>query len=449
MKPKGEHPMATPDKRMIRRVVFASIVGSAIEWYDYFLYGVMAGIVFNKLYFASKDPVMATIWSYAVFWVGTLSRPFGAIIFGHFGDRIGRKSMLVLTLIIMGVATFCIGLVPTYAQIGGWATAILVLLRLGQGLGLGGEWGGAVLMTFEYASPLKRGLYASLPQIGLAIGLMLSTGIVALLSQVLTNVQFLAWGWRLAFLLSAILVCVGIWIRLNVMETPEFQVVKESKTESTVPFRDMWRGGGLGSVVAGLGVRYIEGVFFGTFAVFSIAYLTNTIKIPRTEAVSAVMVSAILMAVFIPLFGYLADRVGKAKLYAYASLITGFSAFPAFWLINYSAGNRVVIWLSIVIPLGIFWSAVFGPEAGLLAELFDTKVRYTGLSFTYQLSVPFMGGITPLVNTVLLNKFSGYTGVCLYCTIVGVLSALAALWIYFRQLRRQQQIALVAGTPKG
>src|ERR1700750_1119440 len=224
---------------LLKRVVFASLIGATVEWYDFFLYGVVAGIVFNQLYFPSGDPVVSTLLAYTTFAVGFVTRPLGGVIFGHFGDRIGRKSMLVLTLMIMGVATFLIGLVPTYAQIGVWAPILLLALRILQGIGLGGEWGGAVLMTYEYAPPEKRGFYASLPQIGLAIGLCLASGVVALLSYSLTNEQFLAWGWRLAFVLSFVLVLIGLYIRLNIMETPEFARLKESREEVKIPFATM------------------------------------------------------------------------------------------------------------------------------------------------------------------------------------------------------------------
>ncbi len=424
------------DKTMIRRVMLASLVGSTIEWYDWFLYGTMAGIVFNKIYFSTADPMMATMLAYITFWMGFLSRPLGAIIFGHFGDRIGRKNVLVITLLIMGAGTVAIGLIPTYAQIGNWAPILLVFMRLTQGLGIGGEWGGSVLLTFEYASPLQRGFFASVPQIGLAIGLCLSTGVITLLSRSLSDAQFLSWGWRIAFYISVILILAGLWIRLRITETPEFLALKEHKDVSTLPFRDMWRNKGTVSVVVGLGIRYVEGVLFSTFAIFSIAYLTNTIKMPRTEALAIVTVAAVVMCFFIPVFGYLADRMSKAKLYFYASLITGCSAFPAFWLMSH--GNQFVIWMSIIIPLGVFWAAIFGPEASILAELFDTRVRYTGLSLTYQLSTAFAGGITPFVNMFLLSKFNATTAISIYCLFAGIVSALSALWILSRQAKRQR-----------
>ena len=419
----------SPDEKTIRRVVVSALVGASIEWYDFFLYGVVAGIVFNKLYFPAGDPVVATLLAYTTFAVGFVTRPLGGVIFGHFGDRIGRKSMLIITLMIMGIATFLIGLVPTYAQIGIGAPLLLLLLRVLQGIGLGGEWGGAVLMAYEYAPKDKRGFYASLPQIGLAIGLCLASGAVALLSSLLTDEQFLAWGWRIAFLLSGAMVGVGLYIRLKVQETPEFEALKARNAEARIPFMDMLRRYP-GNVLKGMGARYIDGVFFNIFGVFSIAYLTNTIKITRTEALLGVMASALVMIVTIPFFGRLSDRIGRPKVYMWGSLITALASFPAFWLMTHSGGNVMLIWLSIIIPFGILYASIYGPEAALFCDLFDAKVRYTGISFVYQFSGIFASGITPIVATALLKSGGGEPWqICMYVVFAGVVSALCAFWI--------------------
>ena len=274
------------ERLQLRRVVVASMIGATIEWYDFFLYGVVAGTVFNKLFFPASDPLVSTLLAYATFAVGFLARPLGGVIFGHFGDRLGRKNMLVMTLMIMGVATFLIGLLPTYQEIGVLAPILMLMLRVLQGIGLGGEWGGAVLMTYEYAEPGRRGLYASLPQIGLSIGLCLASGVVALFSYVLDDAQFLAWGWRVAFVLSVILVAIGIYIRLRIFETPEFAALKEKQGEARTPFLDMIKEYPA-NILAGMGARYIDGVFFNIFAVFMIGYLVNTLNIARTDACSA------------------------------------------------------------------------------------------------------------------------------------------------------------------
>ncbi|MDQ6628715.1 MAG: MHS family MFS transporter [Pseudomonadota bacterium] len=416
-------------EKAIRRVVTSALVGATIEWYDFFLYGVVAGIVFNKLYFPPGDPVVATLLAYTTFAVGFVTRPLGGLIFGHFGDKIGRKSMLILTLMIMGVATFLIGLVPTYGQIGIAAPLLLLLLRVFQGIGLGGEWGGAVLMAYEYAPKEKRGFYASLPQIGLAIGLCMASGVVALLSSVLTDQQFLAWGWRIAFLISAIMVGVGLYIRLNIEETPEFAAVKARNEALRMPFADLLKRYP-GNVLKGMGARYIDGVFFNVFAVFSIGYLTSTIKITRTQALLGVMASALVMIFTIPFFGRLSDRIGRPKVYMWGSLVTAAAAFPAFWMITHSGGNVMLIWLAIVIPFGIFYAAIYGPEAALFCDLFDAKVRYTGISFVYQFSGIFASGITPIVATALLKSGGGEPWqLCAYVLFAGVVSALSAALI--------------------
>ena len=420
-----------PDERAIRRVVISALVGASIEWYDFFLYGVVAGIVFNKLYFPGSDPVVATLLAYTTFAVGFVTRPLGGVIFGHFGDKIGRKSMLVITLMIMGVATFLIGLVPTYAQIGIAAPLLLLLLRVLQGIGLGGEWGGAVLMAYEYAPKEKRGFYASLPQIGLAIGLCMASGVVALLSSLLTDAQFMAWGWRIAFLLSGVMVIVGMYIRLTIQETPEFAAVKARNAELRIPFFDMIKRYP-GNVLKGMGARYIDGVFFNVFGVFSINYLTNTIKISRTDALLGVMAAAVVMCFTIPFFGRLSDRIGRPKVYMWGAIITALSAFPGFWLMTHAGGSTLTIWLAIIVPLGILYASVYGPEAALFCDLFDAKVRYTGISFVYQFSGIFASGITPIIATALIKSGNGEPWqLCMYVLFAGLVSAFCA-WLIGR-----------------
>jgi len=439
--------MAKSEKSMIRRVVTASLIGATIEWYDFFLYGVIAGLVFNKQYFPSGDPMISTMLAYATFAVGFITRPLGGVIFGHFGDKLGRKNMLIMTLMIMGVSTVLIGLVPTYTQIGVWAPISLLLLRIFHGIGLGGEWGGAVLMTYEYSPIHLRGLYGSLPQIGLAIGLCLASGVVALLSSFLTDAQFMAWGWRVAFLLSILLVAVGLWIRLNVMETPEFQKVKDENTAVEIPIAEVFKDH-MGNVMAGMGARYIDGVFFNIFGVWIISYLTETIKITRTDALTGVMASALVMCLFIPLFGYLSDRVGRSKVYLWGSLITGFSSFPAFWMINNSGGSTTTIWLAIVIPFGIFYASVYGPEAALFCELFPARVRYTGISFVYQFSGIFASGLTPIIATAIYKLSGGSSDMIAgYVAFAGIVSAVSAYWIRSR-LSKQGHVQEMAASKK-
>ena len=411
----------------VRRVVFASLIGATIEWYDFFLYGVVAGIVFNKLFFPAGDAFVGTMLAYATFAVGFLARPLGGIIFGHFGDKIGRKSMLVMTLMIMGVATVLIGLLPTYEQIGIAAPLLLLFLRIMQGIGLGGEWGGAVLMAYEYAPPEKRGFYASIPQIGLAIGLAMASGLIGLMSKLLTDAQFLAWGWRVGFIASIGLVAVGLYIRMTILETPEFRQVKASQSEVKIPFFDMIRRYPK-NVMLGMGARYIDGVFFNIFAVFSIGYMANIVKIPRTEALWAVAIAALVMAFFIPVFGALSDKIGRPKTYAIGSFLLALCAFPGFMAFN--TGDITTIYVTLIITFGIIYAMCYGPEAALFADLFDAKVRYTGISFVYQFSGIFASGITPLIATYLFeinNKQPWY--ICAYVVFAALVSMVCSILI--------------------
>lgn len=425
------------DKKMLNRVVGASLVGATIEWYDFFLYGVVAGIVFNKLYFPSDDPVVGTMLAYGTFAVGFLSRPLGGVIFGHFGDKLGRKSMLVLTLMIMGFATVFIGLVPTYDSIGIWAPILLLILRIAQGLGLGGEWGGAVLMAYEYAPKEKKGLYASIPQVGLALGLCLASGVIGALSYFLTDEQFMSWGWRIAFIISFVLVFLGLYIRTRVTESPEFEKAKKQEAPVKIPLKEAITRSP-GNILAGMGARYIDGVFFNIFGVFSIVYLTGTESVGREialvanreDALMGVMWASMVMIIFIPLFSWLSDVIGRTKVYFWGSIITGLSAFAGFAAMNMSGGNILLIYLAIIIPFGVFYASVYGPEAALFVELFDVEVRYSGISFVYQFSGIFASGITPMIATWLLYKGDGSPWlVCAYVMFAAVISAYSATWI--------------------
>ncbi|TWA49579.1 metabolite-proton symporter [Sinorhizobium medicae] len=387
----------------VRRVVFASLIGATIEWYDFFLYGVIAGIVFNQLYFPSHDPLVSMVLAYATFAVGFVARPLGGIVFGHFGDKLGRKQMLILTILIMGVATVLIGVLPTYEQIGVAAPILLLILRIAQGIGIGGEWGGAVLMAYEFAPEDKRGYYASIPQIGLAIGLCLSSGVVALLS-LLPEAAFMSWGWRTAFIGSVVLIVVGLYIRLKVAETPDFASVKEERQELKIPFVELIRTYPR-NILLGMGARYIDGVFFNVFAVFSIVYLSKHVQVDRTTALWLVCLSALVMVVTIPLFGKLSDRWGRPKTYAIGSLLLALVTFPAFMLMG--SGSLPLIALALIVPFGIIYAMCYGPEAALFSDLFDVKVRYTGISFVYQFSGIFASGITPIIATFLISYGDG------------------------------------------
>ena len=416
---------AVSAEKAVRTVALASLIGTTVEWYDFFLYGTLTGLVFNKLFFPSGDAFVATALAYTVYAVGFATRPLGGILFGHFGDRLGRKPLLIVTLTIMGVSTFLIGLVPTYDSIGMAAPLILLFLRLLQGIGLGGEWGGAVLMAFEYAPRDKRGQFAAYPQIGLAVGLCLSTGVVALLSSTLTDAQFMAWGWRLAFMLSLVLVAVGMFIRLRVLETPEFARIKDSQHVAHVPLSEIARDYRR-NVLLGWGARYIDGVVFNVYAVFAISYLVGTLHFPKTPILLAITLAALVLIVTIPYASKLSDRVGRRRVFGWGALACGVSSIPALAVMHFSTS---VWWVSlaVILPLGVVYAFVYGPEASMFCELFDTRVRYTGISVVYQVSGIVSSSITPLVAATLL-EYGGHKPwwIAAYVLTVGCLSAACA-----------------------
>lgn len=430
----------------IRKVAFASAIGCTIEWYDFFLYNTFAALIFNKLFFPSFDPLIGTMLAYTTALVGFIARPVAGVIFGHFGDRIGRKKMLILTLLIMGVGTFLIGLLPTYDTIGVWAPILLLLLRIAQGFGVGGEWGGAVLMAVEHSPKGRRGFYGSWPQMGVPAGLALATGTVALLAA-LPGDALLAGAWRIAFLVSVILVAVGVYIRLKIMETPAFLRVQQTQTVARVPFMDLLRNQ-TREVVLGMGCRYIEGVVFNIYGVFVITYLVVSLKVPRATALLDVMLAALVMLFFIPMFGKLSDRLGRRKVFAWGALLSGLAGFPAFWLMSTGAPSPVLIAIAIVVPFGLIYAAVYGPEAALFSELFDTRVRYSGISFVYQFSGIFASGLTPIIATALLRQGDGQPWlVAGYMLIVGLISTASVLML--KESRHADLAAPIGGFARG
>ena len=404
----------------IGTIALASAIGTTIEWYDFFLFGVVTPLVFNKLFFPNYDPLVGTLLAYTTFFVGFVSRPIGGILFGHYGDRIGRKTVLVLTILIMGIATFLVGLLPTYASVGIWAPVMLLFLRIFQGIGIGGEWGGAVLMAVEHSPTGRRGFYGSWPQIGVPAGLLLSSGMVYLLSFLSEN-DFFTWGWRIAFLISAILVAVGLYIRLKIMETPAFTLVQETNKVVHVPFLELWRTHGKNTLL-GLGARYIEGVTFNIFGVFVVGYLAGTLGLPRQTALSGVMIASAIMIVMLPVYGNLSDRIGRRRMFGVAGLLIGILSFPAFWLMQ--TKDPLLIWIAIAVPFAIVYPAVYGPQAALFSELFDTRVRYTGISFVYQFSGIYASGLTPIIATALLPMGNNKPWlICAYILLVSIISA--------------------------
>jgi metabolite-proton symporter len=404
-----------------RRVIVASLVGTSLEWYDFFLYGTASALVFNKLFFPNFDPVVGTLLAFATYAVGFVARPLGGIVFGHFGDRVGRKQVLVVTLLIMGISTFLIGLLPTYASIGVAAPILLVALRFAQGLGLGGEWGGAVLMSLEHGAPERRGLNASWPQVGVPVGNLLAAGVLALLNLVLSEQAFLSWGWRVAFLLSGVLVLVGLWVRMTIAESPLFAEVEQSGAKARLPLLEVLSQHPKELLIA-MGARIGTDVAFYTFTLYILTFITANLGLPRGVGLNAVLIGSACQLALIPLFGSLSDRLGRRPVYAAGAIASALWAFAFFPLL--STRSTVVIVLATIVALATH-AAMYGPQAAFIAELFSTKLRYSGASMGYQIAGVLGGGIAPLVSIALARSFGTPFAVSAYVLAMIVLTLVA------------------------
>ena len=407
----------------VRRVVIASLVGTSLEWYDFFIYGTAAALVFNRLFFPSFEPLVGTLLAFTTYAVGFVARPLGGIVFGHYGDKLGRKNVLVVTLLLMGIATFLIGVMPTYDTIGVWAPILLVVLRFLQGLGLGGEWGGAVLMTLESGDPSRRGLNASWPQVGVPIGLLLANGILSLMGAVTSDAAFLSWGWRVPFLLSGLLVVVGLWIRLTIAESPLFREVEQTETKAAAPIMEVLRRYPK-QVLLAVGARVGVDVAFYTFVLFITAYVFTYLELPRNYALNAVLIAAAIQVFAIPFFGGLSDRFGRRPLYLAGAIGAGVWVFVFFALLD--TGQFVWIVLAAAVAL-IFHAAMYGPQAAFIAEMFPTKVRYTGASMGYQLAGIVGGALAPIISVALLDRFGTSVAVSVYVVAMIVITVTCVL----------------------
>ncbi|MEK4013450.1 MFS transporter [Peribacillus sp. FSL M8-0224] len=412
------------EKKQMRRILVASLVGSSIEWFDYFLYGTVSALVFNQLFFVNEDPTIGLLLSYASFALAFFIRPFGGVIFSHIGDRIGRKKTLVLTLSLMGVATFGMGLLPTYQAVGIWAPILLITLRLVQGLGIGGEWGGALLLAVEYAPAEKRGLFGAIPQMGVTIGMLLGTVALSIMTLLPEN-AFMTWGWRIPFIFSALLVFFGLWIRKGIDETPSFKKVKESGEVPKLPIvetlKNYWR-----EVLIAVGAKVVETAPFYIFSTFVVSYATANLGFSRTATLTAVMIATIITTILIPIMGNLSDKIGRKKLFIGGTIGMALFAFPYFWLLEQKSVLLLIV--ATVIGLGVIWAPITAVLGTMFSEIFDAKIRYTGITLGYQIGAALAGGTAPLVATALLNRFNNsYVPVALYIIFASVLS-LAAIW---------------------
>lgn len=425
-----------------RRVMMASAVGSALEWYDFFIYGTAAALVFGDLFFPKLDPTTALLASFATFGVGFFARPFGGIVFGHLGDRLGRKPVLVITLMLVGVGTFLIGLLPTYDQVGLWAPVMLVVLRLVQGFGAGAEYGGAVILAVEHAPPGKRGLFGSFAAIGVNIGLLLATGVFAVVSA-LPKEDFMAWGWRIPFLLSVVLIVVGFYIRSRVSETPVFSEIAAKSKAARSPVKDAFVKHPREFLVV-IGARLAENGLGYLFPVFTLSYMTKQLGLERSMVLNGIMVAYAISLFTVPMFSALSDRVGRRTVYGGAALFSAAFAYPFFLMVG--TGSQPMVWLALILAISVGVSGMFGPQAAYFAEMFGAKLRYSGFASARELGSLLAGGPAPFLATLLLSWGMGEPWyVAAYMVALALLTAVA---IYYGPETHRSDIAASKDDPR-
>jgi metabolite-proton symporter len=402
----------------------ASLIGTTIEWYDFFLYGSAAALVFNKLFFPEFDPLTGTLLAFATYALGFVARPVGGVVFGHFGDRIGRKRLLMLSLILMGVATIFIGLLPTYAQVGIWAPIGLIALRLVQGFAVGGEWGGAVLMAAEHGDAARRGFWASWPQAGVPAGNLLAAAVLAIMAALQTEEDFLDWGWRVPFILSALLVVVGWYIRNRVAESPMFEAEFDAaEAPARVPAIEVLRERPK-ALVLGAGLRVGENISYYILTVFSLTFLVDVSKESRSLALNALLIGAAVQFFAIPLFAALSDRIGRRPVYAFGAFGLAAWSFVMFGLLG--SGDNASIISALVVGL-VLHGAMYGPQAAFITELFPTRIRYSGVSLAYQLTSIVAGSLAPIIALWLYKDYGSAMPVAIYVGAACVISGISAL----------------------
>lgn len=432
----------TPRRSLIEAIT-ASTIGTTIEWYDFFLYGFAAALVFPKVFFPDADPFNAQIYAFSTFTVGFIARPFGGIVFGYMGDRLGRKAALVTTLLLMGISTLLVGFLPTYADIGMAAPILLTLLRFLQGLGVGGEWGGAVLMALEYGHKGRRGWYASWPQVGVPLGLIASAGAIAICHSSLPTEEFESWGWRIPFYFSGLLIVVGLIIRLRILETPLFDELRQQKQLAEAPLRETirkhWR-----DILLAAGTRMAENACFYLFTVWVLSYGEKSLHMTKSLMLRAVCIAAAIELFTMPLYGWLSDHLTRRHTYMAGCIFLILFAFPFFALLN----TRDPLWITIAIVFALNGghAVLYSVQASMIPELFGTRVRCTGASVGYQLGAPLAGGIAPIIAAFLVKGFPNeYWPLAIYVILLAMVSLIC---VYYLAETSKRDLSADACPPK-
>lgn len=419
------NPRAIAPERSIRKVALIALAGSTIEWYDFFIYATAAALVFNQLFFPSFLPLAGTLLAFSTFAVGFLIRPLGALVFGHFGDKFGRKPALVTAMLMMGIATTAIGLLPSYETVGVLAPIMLVTLRLIQGLALGGQWGGAVLLVTESAPSNKRGFYGSFAQLGVPVALILSNLLFLFITVALPTEAFAAWGWRIPFLLSVFLIGVGLYLQVRIEDTPAMRKVHEAHTEARAPVMDLLRTH-FKAIALAAGATIINGASYYILAIYMLAYGTGVLQLPRSTILTGVLLSSVASAIAILAFAALSDKIGRRKVFLSGAALMALWAFPLFWLVD----TKSAILISVALVVGqVFFSMTYGPAAALFSEMFGTRVRYSGISVGYQIGSVLGGAFAPIIATSLYAAFGTSAAVSVYLAAMAIISFVSVLLV--------------------
>ncbi|KAA9161335.1 MHS family MFS transporter [Amycolatopsis acidicola] len=434
------------DRAAARRVAIASALGTTVEYYDFTLYATTAALVFNKIFFPSVSSAVGALASFSTFFVGYLARPLGGVLFGHFGDRLGRKAMLVTTLLIMGLGTVLIGVLPSYGSIGIAAPILLVVIRLLQGVGMGGEYGGGVLMAMEFAPRNRQGFYTSLVHIGTPAGVLIPVGVVSILDTVMTDAQFESWGWRIPFLLSAVLIAVGLYLRLKISESPEFRRFRAEADSHKVPVAAVAKHH-LRDVLASIVAKIAESGLFNVYYVVALSYATTQLHMAKTPVLLGILIACALECLTLPYFGRLSDRIGRRRLYIAGALFQLVLAVPFFLLMD--TRNPVLITVAMSLGLAVGHGAMYGAQAALFANLYPVDVRYTGLSITQQFGATLGGGLSPLLGSALIVAGGGSWGwVVVYMIAVAVVSSLCTVPLRRGEITTTPKVTTTTGAAR-